>query len=541
MSETEDMTDAAYVASSGAVVSSETQATYDGTADGQVGQTVTIVDEGGGALSRKFVFRVSVRKISGTISSDASLQIRLQGDAVTPGVGNIGSEVTGSVQVFSVEAETDAAGTSLSAAIRWDDSGVLEITKWQVEEVTGQAIQTPSEYVSNGVLASPYHGAGIDGVKNFNYANGNTVSSNVVTEGVGALFDATDSGNDAEGPHGYHSDITAQNIALQSEDFSTTWAPNLNAAVNTNVQTSPSGKVDADRLIDDSGGGNGSVTFTQVVSGLATSTQYTYSVFVEKDQLDWVQLAFENNGVQSITSYFDLTNGVIGTSGAGNDSQEIRLLRGNIYRCSITFTVDSVDDSADMRIRVAEANNDNNVDLDGTSSIFAWGAQLEVGSFASTYIATTTTAVTRTGDLLTYPAAGNIRDLAGTCKCDMSLDGPVDDTRAAVATDSGLLTYVNGADTRILIALGGGSSVSPSTTTMIDTPQTVAATWGAAGLIAYSPTTLGPDLTPGTYGGTIGSGDIGVGVRNNGLAHLQGCVRKLKIYQTQLTDAQVAA
>ena len=38
----------------------------------------------------------------------------------------------------------------------------------QLEDVTGQSVQTPSEYVSTNVLNStPYHGANVDGVKYF--------------------------------------------------------------------------------------------------------------------------------------------------------------------------------------------------------------------------------------------------------------------------------------------------------------------------------------------------------------------------------------
>ena len=38
----------------------------------------------------------------------------------------------------------------------------------QLEDVTGQSVQTPSEYVSTNVLnAAPYHGSNVDGVKYF--------------------------------------------------------------------------------------------------------------------------------------------------------------------------------------------------------------------------------------------------------------------------------------------------------------------------------------------------------------------------------------
>jgi hypothetical protein len=45
----------------------------------------------------------------------------------------------------------------------------------QTEDVTGQSNQNPSEYVSVGTLAAPYHGAGVDGVKYFSTLNANVV------------------------------------------------------------------------------------------------------------------------------------------------------------------------------------------------------------------------------------------------------------------------------------------------------------------------------------------------------------------------------
>ena len=44
----------------------------------------------------------------------------------------------------------------------------ISICRMQLEDVTGQSVQTPSEYVSTNVLNStPYHGANVDGVKYF--------------------------------------------------------------------------------------------------------------------------------------------------------------------------------------------------------------------------------------------------------------------------------------------------------------------------------------------------------------------------------------
>lgn len=59
------------------------------------------------------------------------------------------------------------------------DFASVYITNLQIENVTGQAVQTPGEYVSNGVLSAPWHGAGVDGVKYFNTTLAGVAFANV--------------------------------------------------------------------------------------------------------------------------------------------------------------------------------------------------------------------------------------------------------------------------------------------------------------------------------------------------------------------------
>lgn len=76
-------------------------------------------------------------------------------------------------------------------------SGV-SVTRIQVQNVTGQSVQTPAEYVSTNVLSSPFHGAMVDGVKYFDTdINGNQLS-----------------------PDGYLAEGVKTNLFTDSEDFS---------------------------------------------------------------------------------------------------------------------------------------------------------------------------------------------------------------------------------------------------------------------------------------------------------------------------------
>lgn len=104
-----------------------------------------------------------------------------------PAVVSVSGTVQTSAQIVGV-------GIENRAAVGATNTGTFTITatQWQIEDTTSQTNQNPAEYVSNGVLAAPYHGAGVDGVQYFEYLNGNTVSSNVVTAGFGApIADAT--------------------------------------------------------------------------------------------------------------------------------------------------------------------------------------------------------------------------------------------------------------------------------------------------------------------------------------------------------------
>jgi hypothetical protein len=56
------------------------------------------------------------------------------------------------------------------------------IWRCQWEEVIGQSVQAPAEYVSVGVLAAPYHGANIDGVKYYPNYNGNVIQQNLILQ-----------------------------------------------------------------------------------------------------------------------------------------------------------------------------------------------------------------------------------------------------------------------------------------------------------------------------------------------------------------------
>jgi hypothetical protein len=179
------------------------------------------------------------------------------------------------------------------------------------------------------------------------------------------------------------------NLCLQSEDFATTWGL-VDGTVTTNAATAPSGTVTADALVT-------SGASAQVFQGLTITSGATVtgSVFLKQNGLTEIEIVLLSSA--NTTPYgratFNVLLGAISvaatsSNGGLNASAIITNVGNGWYRCSVTVTYPAVT-AAGMRIFSAGA----------TGSVYAWGAQLEAGAFATSYIPTTTTALTRAADV----------------------------------------------------------------------------------------------------------------------------------------------
>jgi len=195
----------------------------------------------------------------------------------------------------------------------------------------------------------------------------------------------------------------ATNLITESDDFSTTWTAN-SATLTADDATGPDGTTSMTLLNDDSATGTGEVYVDYGVT-VSTSTAYTFSIFVTADQLSWVALGTENfttpaNG----ETFFNLSTGAVGTTATGHTAH-VEDVGGGIYRVGITFTTDGTDTAGNVRVYLADADTDITVDLDGTSSVHIYGAQVEAGSVPTSLIPTNGATVTRAADALSIAAA----------------------------------------------------------------------------------------------------------------------------------------
>lgn len=185
------------------------------------------------------------------------------------------------------------------------------------------------------------------------------------------------------------------NIALRSQEFdNATWQQG-NSSITANSTISPSGIQNADTLVEN----NTSGTHSIVQSVTVTAIVYTFSFYAKPNGRNFVQWT---NAVNTDYCNFDIVTGAIGNSQnvTGASAQSV----GNgWYRCSFQYTP-TASTTNWFRISLITSNTAPRLESylgDGVSGAYLWGAQLEAGAYATSYIPTTTASITRNGDTIT--------------------------------------------------------------------------------------------------------------------------------------------
>jgi hypothetical protein len=186
------------------------------------------------------------------------------------------------------------------------------------------------------------------------------------------------------------------NLLLRSEEFdNASWTKSA-TTVSANSTTAPDGTTTADKLVEDSTNSGHSVfQNTSVVSG----TTYTMSGFFKKGERNFGWLKFAD-GATNWGRCFNLNTGQVGNVVSGftaPTASTITDVGNGWFRCTITMTAGASGTGGhDMGVMATDGTR---VYLGtGTSGIYIWGAQLEAGAFATSYIPTVASQVTRAAD-----------------------------------------------------------------------------------------------------------------------------------------------
>jgi hypothetical protein len=343
----------------------------------------------------------------------------------------------------------------------------------------------------------------------------------------------------------------ATNLCLRSENIGTGWLA-VGATPTQSTEETPDGDTSSKyiKLIDSNTGGTGSVSIIQGIT-VAANTKYTASVFAKADQLNFARIeAVGYDGATSGSQYFGLSGA--GTKGTASnlDDSSITAYPNGWYRCTITWTQGAADTFFELRIYVAASLSSGSVPLNGTSSIFVWGAQVEAGPIATSYIPTTTASVTRNKDDITL---GSASSLIGQTEGTLYLEV---DWRSATGTFQRILGISDGtAVNEILIY----NILSPVELRMVAIANGIAATiqgvssTGYSGIqkIAFAYKTNDFELyrngssissdTSGSLAALATLTDIDLGQSFNALFQANMHIRAVALYPKRLSDAEAQA
>ena len=212
----------------------------------------------------------------------------------------------------------------------------------------------------------------------------------------------------------------ATNLVLRSEEFnvSGTWArvsggTGLLPVITANAVVAPDGTTTADTVVFN----------RNAVSGTANSSQLEQSV------------NFPTSGTYTFGVYAKAT-----TSGDVGKQFYIRtrntLVSGSLTSSWVRYT--STETGLSSGVNTVFIGNRGGFTADQTVSVDLWGAQLETGSVATSYIPTTTGTGSRSADLITVTGAvsGSIGQQSGTIYCEFQFNTPTVITAGLLSVES---------------------------------------------------------------------------------------------------------
>ena len=211
------------------------------------------------------------------------------------------------------------------------------------------------------------------------------------------------------------------NNVLRSEEFDNGYWNKFNVTVTPNTTISPDGTTTADNV--NITAINGFLRRTSLT--FANSTSYTISIFVKKSATTGTKnfRFYYTNGVNSgLACTVDLTNITATTTTNGAIPPTILSTKlvnygNNWYRVEVAFTTNALGGNSGSEIGLQPLGGGPVVDFD------AWGAQLETGTNATSYIPTVAATVTRNADVISKTGISSlIGQTEGTLYAEVNLD-----------------------------------------------------------------------------------------------------------------------
>jgi hypothetical protein len=348
------------------------------------------------------------------------------------------------------------------------------------------------------------------------------------------------------------------NLLERSAEFDNAYWTKFRSSVTANSTTAPDGTASADTLVEDTSTNTHNVYRPITHSGAASTV--TYSMFAKQKERPRVQfdlIAIVGSDSTGVRCTFNLSNGTAGsvfgtqtgTGSAGTGTASITNVGNGWYRCSLTLVPTAGITPTSNQIYVSTDNGTtSNYTGDNTSGLYIWGAQLEAGAFLTSYIPTTSAAVTRSADsAIVTPISSFYNASEGTLFAEAS--------RYQTTSNSKFLTFVRGSDVLFNVVLETNATAPTTSQRISVTDSTAQAAIGVAGAVAGTIYKMAgvyktddfQFAQDGTLGTADTSGTVPTGITRMGVGtltsdttnqfFLNGYIRKIAYYPKRLSNA----
>jgi hypothetical protein len=330
------------------------------------------------------------------------------------------------------------------------------------------------------------------------------------------------------------------NLALFSESLDNAYWTNAEATtVSANVGVSPDGYTNADKLIPQATSNFHRLSRSFTVT---TATPYTFSAFVKRAGYDYFLIRTSDAGNNNIG--YDLLNGTVTYTASGYTSF-IESYGNDWYRIGFvrSFTASTITINFRPNPTAISTNALDNFTGDGTSGGFVWGTMLELGSYATSYVNTLNSAVTRGAD---DASKTGIASLIGQTEGTLFLEFTIGRTPAS--TDRVAILSDGTGSERIGISLGGTGLLYMFVVDGGATQAEIIRTGTTAGTYKVAAAYKANDFVFYVNGVQVGTDTAGtipscsrLDIGNQlGVGQLGGGVNQALLFTTRLTNAQLA-
>jgi hypothetical protein len=341
---------------------------------------------------------------------------------------------------------------------------------------------------------------------------------------------------------------SAENLTIQSENFGTTWglvqllAFGSGSVLNTTATLDPYGTNLADFIVANTSLDQHRVDQTTV----SVSGSYTFSIFLKAAGYNFGRLRL--NGIGAT---FNLASGTISSTDTGIVSS-IQSYGNGWYRCIISNAASAA--NSIVRVNILQSGSGDFAG-DGTSGIYVFGSQYELGTVATSYIPTTNAEITRAADVITLSGAVSecIGQTEGTIYAEVDLRAlSVAKSIFSVSLNSNTTDFANiqvNSSNRIFARMRSNTGTSQDVTassTITGTTKIAMAYDSSGSILVVNGAIIGtnasgiPSWASGVNFVHVGNGPSAASGSSQG-GFFNDRIRAVALYTTRLTNAQLQA